>query len=187
VANSTENIIGYSVATDSLADHIEEIASWIDGEEIERYFICANPHSLVTADADPQFRKVFEHADLVVPDGAGILLASKILGGSICERVTGTDVFLGLSKALNEAGGHSCFFLGASEETLEKIKAKMAVDFPNVTVAGSYSPPYKPEFSEEDNAAMIAAINQAKPDVLWVGMTAPKQEKWIYEHIGQLM
>jgi len=183
---SRENIIGYSVLARSLAEHLTRICDWIDAEGKGRYFICANPHSLVTADADPQFRQVFEDADLVTPDGSGILLASKILGGSIRERVTGTDVFLGLSKTLNEAGGHSCFFLGASEETLEKIKVKMAVDFPGLKVAGTYSPPYKPEFSEEDNAAMIAAINQAKPDVLWVGMTAPKQEKWIYKHIEQL-
>ena len=112
--------------------------------------------------------------------------ASKILGGSIRDRVTGTDVFFGLSKALNESGGRSCFFLGASEDTLKKIRSKMAVDFPNVKVVGTYSPPYKPEFSEEDNEVMIAAINVVKPDVLWVGMTAPKQEKWIYEHIGRL-
>lgn len=182
-----ELIIGYPVAIGNLSAHLLSISKWLsEACTSPHYFVCANPHSLVTADADPQFRKVFEDADLVTPDGSGILLASKILGGSIRERVTGTDVFLGLSKALNEEEGHSCFFLGATEETLEKIKVKMAVDFPNVTVAGTYSPPYKPEFSEEDNVAMIAAINQAKPDVLWVGMTAPKQEKWIHQHLKQL-
>ncbi|RLL55879.1 glycosyltransferase [Mariprofundus sp. EBB-1] len=183
---TTENIIGYSVSVASLTEHLNQICDWIDSGERGRYFVCANPHSLVVADSDPAFSQVIREADMVTPDGSGILLASKILGGSICERVTGTDVFLGLSKSLNESGGASCFFLGASEETLEKIKVKMAEDFPNVTVAGTYSPPYKPEFSEEENAAMIAAINQAKPDVLWVGMTAPKQEKWIHDNIGKL-
>ena len=182
----TENVIGYSVSSASLTEHLERICAWIKREDKGRYFVCANPHSLVVADSDPAFSQVIREADMVTPDGSGILLASKILGGSIRERVTGTDVFLGLSKALNESGGRSCFFLGASEETLEKIRVKMADDFPNVRVAGTYSPPYKPEFSEEENAAMIAAINQAKPDVLWVGMTAPKQEKWIHQHIGEL-
>lgn len=182
---TTENVIGYPVATGNTDAAIKMISAKIRAAE-KHYFVCANPHSLVTADSDQLFKRTILNADLVVPDGAGILLASKILGGSIRERVTGTDVFLRLSKALNKVGGHSCFFLGASEDTLEKIKAKMAVDFPNVAVAGTYSPPYKPEFSDEDNAAMIAVINEVKPDVLWVGMTAPKQEKWIYEHIGQL-
>jgi len=182
---TTENIVGYAIVTANIETAVARMDAWIRGEG-KRFFICANPHSLVTADADPQFKDVFESADLVTPDGSGILLASKILGGSIRERVTGTDVFLGLSKALNETGGRRCFFLGASEATLEKIRSKMAVDFPDVKVAGTYSPPYKAEFSDEDNAAMIAAINAVKPDVLWVGMTAPKQEKWIHQHIDQL-
>ncbi|MDH3441819.1 MAG: WecB/TagA/CpsF family glycosyltransferase, partial [Gammaproteobacteria bacterium] len=84
--------------------------------------------------------------------------------------------------AMNEAGGGSVFFLGSTDETLAAICQEMAVQYPNVTVVGTWSPPFKPEFSDEDNAEMIAAINSAQPDVLWVGLTAPKQEKWIHAH-----
>jgi N-acetylglucosaminyldiphosphoundecaprenol N-acetyl-beta-D-mannosaminyltransferase len=72
-------------------------------------------------------------------------------------------------------------FMGSSEKVLELIRKRCAVDYPNLEVV-TYSPPYKPEFSDEDNAAIIKAINDANPDVLWIGMTAPKQEKWTYAH-----
>ena len=76
-------------------------------------------------------------------------------------------------------------FMGSSEEVLALIKERAAVDYPNVEVV-TYSPPYKPEFTDEENAEMVRAINDAKPDLLWIGMTAPKQEKWTYKHWGAL-
>jgi N-acetylglucosaminyldiphosphoundecaprenol N-acetyl-beta-D-mannosaminyltransferase len=96
------------------------------------------------------------------------------------------DVFLGVCGAMNQAQRGSCFFLGSTNETLEKIRREMAVRFPNVEVAGTYSPPFRPEFTDSDNAEMIRAINAASPDVLWVGLTAPKQEKWIEAHRAEL-
>ena len=76
-------------------------------------------------------------------------------------------------------------FMGSSEKVLALIKQRAAVDYPNLEVV-TYSPPYKPEFSQEDNAAIVAAINRANPDLLWIGMTAPKQEKWIYSNWQKL-
>ena len=76
-------------------------------------------------------------------------------------------------------------FMGSSEKVLALIREKAAVDYPNLEVV-TYSPPYKPEFSDEDNAAIIKAINEANPDLLWIGMTAPKQEKWTYQHWNEL-
>lgn len=184
--NNCEYILGYQVTTNGIYDSVKKIVHWLDTDAQGKMFVCANPHSLVVSKSDPLFQKAIHDADLVTPDGAGIVLASKILGGSIRERVTGSDIFQGLSARLNETGGRSYFFLGSTEETLAAIRAKMAVEFPEVRFAGSYSPPYKPEFSEEDSRKMIEAINKAKPDVLWVGMTAPKQETWIYKNRNKL-
>lgn len=75
--------------------------------------------------------------------------------------------------------------MGSSEKVLALIKRRAAVDFPHIEVE-TYSPPYKPEFSEEDNRAIVEAINKANPDLLWIGMTAPKQEKWAYTHWNEL-
>ena len=180
------NILGYAVTTKSVDACVADIVGRIESGGRHEYFVCANPHSLEVARKDAEFDLAIRNADLIVPDGVGIVFASKILGGSIRERVTGMDIFLGLSEALNKEKGHSYFFLGSTEQNLLKIKEMMNADFPNITVAGTYSPPFKPAFSEEDNKLMVEAINQAVPDVLWVGMTAPKQEKWIYQNRQRL-
>lgn len=184
--NNCENILGYQVTTMDIKASIQKITSWIDSDAQQKIFVCANPHSLVEARHDPLFQQALHTGDLVTPDGTGIVLASKILGGAIGERVTGSDIFWGLSAALNETEDKSYFFLGSSEATLAAIKQKMSWEYPNIRFAGCYSPPYKPGFSKEDSRLMVEAVNKAKPDVLWVGMTAPKQEKWLHEHRDQL-
>jgi N-acetylglucosaminyldiphosphoundecaprenol N-acetyl-beta-D-mannosaminyltransferase len=178
----SENILGYQISTQTLSDSICQIVQWLDNDEKEKIFICANPHSLIEAENDRLFQQAIYEGDLVTPDGTGIVLASKILGGGIRHRITGSDIFWELSRELNKCGGKSYFFLGSTDETLSAIKRKMVDDFPNITFAGCYSPPYKPEFTVEENNIMIQAVNAAQPDVLWVGMTAPKQEKWIHQH-----
>ena len=85
---------------------------------------------------------------------------------------------------MNSAGSR-CFYLGSSERTLRKITNRIKRQYPNI-ILGTYSPPYKPQFSDEDNEQMIAAVNSFKPDVLFVGMTAPKQETWAFEHKNNL-
>ena len=178
----------YDITTDSNGRCLEVICEWLEREGRAKVFVCANPHSLVLAEKDPVFKAAMRTADLVTPDGAGIVLASRMLGGNIRQRVTGSDVFLGLSRKLNERGGrrHRYFFLGSTEANLSAITARMAGDYPGIEVAGTYSPPFKASFSEDDSRKMIAAVNRAAPDVLWVGMTAPKQEKWIYQHRDEL-
>lgn len=181
----TEAILGYPVTAEDLPWCVDRLVAELPRRRAA-YFVCANPHSLVVADDDPGFREAILAADLVTPDGAGILLASRLLGGTIRRRVTGTDMFMALNRCLDARRGYRCFFLGSTEATLARIVTRMARDFPDLCVAGTYSPPYKPAFDEADNAAMIEAINRARPDVLWVGMTAPKQEKWIHANRHRL-
>lgn len=87
-------------------------------------------------------------------------------------------------ERLNQKGG-TCFFMGSSEKVLNLIREKAKTVYPNIRIE-TYSPPYKPEFSEKENRAIIKAINRANPDLLWIGMTAPKQEKWAYRHWNEL-
>lgn len=182
----TEHIMGYPVSSLDRTECIHTIYSWIRSGRKQKYFVCANPHSFEIAETDPEFQKAIQKADLVTPDGSGIVLASRILNGRIKKRVTGSGVFRELNRVLNEAGGHRVFFLGSSEENLERIRAKMEKEFPGITVCGTYSPPFTSVFSEKDNRLMIDAVNNAAPDVLWVGMTAPKQEKWVYRNKERL-
>ncbi|MGI9199904.1 MAG: WecB/TagA/CpsF family glycosyltransferase [Woeseiaceae bacterium] len=179
----SEDIVGYRVCVQSVDDVVSRVTSWLEDDPRKcRYFACLNPHSVEVAATDETFHNSLVSADFLTPDGIGVVYASRLLGGQIRTRLTGMDVFLGIAMAMDRAKQGSFFFLGSTEETLHKIREEMAVRFPHVTVAGSYSPPFKPKFSAEDNRQMIEAINESNADVLWVGLTAPKQEKWIFEN-----
>lgn len=181
-----EDILGFPVTTFEREECINQICKWIESDAKGHYLVCSNPHSFEIAHTDRLFRAAIREADIVVPDGVGILIASRILGGRITERITGSDIFRELSSILNQKGGHRYFFLGSTEKNLARLQDKMQKDFPNIEIAGMYSPSFKSEFSPDENSAMVEIIKHAKPDMLWVGMTAPKQEKWIYQHKDKL-
>ena len=181
-----ELILGYRISVKSKEVCVSDIIEWLKNGKKNKYFVCANPHSLEVARTDSIFQEAMKWADLAVPDGIGIVIASIILAGKIRRRVTGSDIFLGLSEKLNDEKKYSYFFLGSTEENLQKISNKMRTDFPGIKVVGTYSPPFKTDFSVEDNQLMVEAVNRSHPDVLWVGLTAPKQEKWIYQNKDRL-
>ncbi len=183
---NVEDILGYPVTTDTIDESVELIMSWITSAKTGSYFACANPHSIVVSLKDRLFEEALKGADLLAPDGVGIIFASCISGGIIRQRITGSDMFHSLHRELNQRRNFSVFFLGSTAEILDNICVNMARDYPHINLAGMYSPPYKQEFSDEDNRLMIEAVNQTNPDVLWVGMTAPKQEKWIYQNRDKL-
>ena len=167
--------------TVSLLRHKSELATLPDGKLLIN---AINAHSYNNAQKDPLFAEALLHGGALIPDGESIVLAFRWLRHEHIERIPGWDLFEFEMDRLNQKGG-TCFFLGASEKTLQLIKEKAREVYPNIVVE-TYSPPYKPEFSEEENREMIAAVNRVKPDLLWVGMTAPKQEKWAYTHYDKL-
>ena len=184
---NSEIIVGYPVAVEPISNVVNCITQWIDDNERScPYFACLNPHSVEIAAGDKTFHNSLTSAEFLTADGIGIVYASRFLGGSIRDRVTGMDVFHGVTEAMNSSGRGTCYFLGSTEQTLNLIRKKMAKDYPNVEVVGVYAPPFRPEFTEDDSQAMIDAINDAAPDVLWVGLAAPKQEKWIFQHRDRL-
>ena len=145
-----------------------------------------NAHSYNTALKDAFFAEALMKGDALIPDGASIVMACRKLKAKSqpTERIAGWDLFTMEMERLNQKGG-TCFFMGSSEKVLNLIREKAKTVYPNIRIE-TYSPPYKPEFSEEENRAIIEAINRANPDLLWIGMTAPKQEKWAYRHWDEL-
>ncbi len=145
-----------------------------------------NAHSYNTALKDAAFAEALEKGDYLIPDGMSIVKACRFLHAESQprERIAGWDLFTSEMERLNRRGG-KCFFLGSSEAVLSKIRERAAADYPSITV-DTYSPPYRSEFSAEENAAIISAINASTPDLLWIGMTAPKQEKWAFSHWADL-
>lgn len=175
-----EPVAGYSVYSGGARSCVASVAQWIESGTGCRWLACLNPHSYVIAAERPDVEAALRAADWLVPDGIGIVLASRLQGGTLRERVTGADVFLGLHQTLNRRRGGRVFFIGSTEETLRRIQRRMAVEFPRLDVVGTYSPRFTPTYSEAEMDEMVRAINAARPDVLWVGMTAPKQELWTH-------
>ena len=143
-----------------------------------------NQYSYITAEKDKDFKKALVESDILLPDGVGITAALKILKGENVKKIAGADVHQYLLEKLNKEGG-KCFYLGSKQSTLDAIRIRLNKEYPNIKV-GLYSPPYKPQFSDEENVEMISAVNSFAPDVLFVGMTAPKQEKWAHLHKEEL-
>ncbi|OPL16303.1 MAG: hypothetical protein AVO38_08100 [delta proteobacterium ML8_D] len=179
-------LFGYRISNRGLEIDLSSVFQAINARRKTFYMACANPHSLIIASKDKIFQESLKKADILIPDGTGIIIAAKILGLPCTKKIAGIDFFLGLSRKANRGKKIRYFFLGSSEKVLELIKVRIKRDFPAIEVCGTYSPPFKSEFSQRDNLAMINAINNARPDVLWVGMTAPKQEKWIYKNKSKL-
>ena len=143
-----------------------------------------NPHSYCMALKDADFKNALLESNVLLPDGIGIVWAGKILKDKKFGKIAGFDIFVYLLEFL-EANNGRCFFLGASQEALDLIRSKAAIEYPNITI-GMFSPPFKKEFSMVDSKEMCDKVNAFKPDVLFVGMTAPKQEKWVHSHKDDL-
>ena len=145
-----------------------------------------NAFSYNNARGDILFEEALTKGDVLIPDGISIVRVCKWLKAKSQpkERIAGWDLFEYEMNKLNEKGG-KVMFLGSSEKVLKLIREKAAEVYPKLEVV-TYSPPYKSQFTVEDNLKMVNVINDCNPDLLWIGMTAPKQEKWTYANWDRL-
>jgi len=137
-----------------------------------------NPHSYCEAKKDKLFSEALLNSDVLLPDGSGIVLATKVLNGKRINKIAGADIHQYLLETANKKA-LKVFYLGASTSTLNLIKERIQREFADIKVA-TFSPPFKANFSLKDNDIMLEKINDFNPNILFVGMTAPKQEKWVY-------
>lgn len=153
-------------------------------DNIPKVLNTISPNSYGISTKDKLFEDALKSSDILVLDGVYFALSSILLQRKNIKRNQGPDVFYHFMNYCNSKSG-KVFFLGSSLETLEKIRDKAKTDFPNIDV-GFYPPPFKDEFSEEDNKIMVSEVNKFNPDILFVGMTCPKQEKWAYLNKNRL-
>lgn len=179
--------------TITIVESVEQLKSIPEGKILINTIYA---YSYVVAQKDDVFAEALTKCNYLIPDGASIVKACRWLKAKSRprERIAGWDLFefemsrliSKMKECKNEKKGKGrVMFLGSSNKVLSLIKERAAIDYPDLEVI-TYSPPYKPEFSDQDNRAMIQAINDADPDLLWIGMTAPKQEKWTYRHWQEL-
>jgi N-acetylglucosaminyldiphosphoundecaprenol N-acetyl-beta-D-mannosaminyltransferase len=171
-------LLGVPIDRKSLAAATADALGAIERGMAPTVFACANPHSIASAQANSTFKSALNNASLVVADGIGVTIMARLAGVKVGPRITGTDYFFSLMNALEQRGAAKVFFFGSSGNVLTLISERMQREFPRVKLCGTLSPPFRP-WSDEENAAIVTNINDADPDVLWVGMTAPKQEMWV--------
>ncbi|MGG7058070.1 WecB/TagA/CpsF family glycosyltransferase [Clostridium tertium] len=173
------NILGVNIAVTNLSETVRYIEENL--EELRGNYICiSNVHTTVTAYEDEEYRKIQNGGALALPDGKPLSIVSKKRGFKNAERVTGPDLMGALFKE-SEEKGYKHYFYGSTQETLELLKIKLNEKYPKLNIVGMYSPPFKSEVSLE-NDDILNEINSKGVDFLWVGLGAPKQEKWMQIH-----
>lgn len=148
------------------------------------YICVSNVHTTVMAHDNSEYKKIQNSAAMVLPDGAPLSIISRLKGFKEAERVTGPDLMEEVFK-LSENKGYTHYFYGSTEETLELLKQNLITKYPNLKISGMYSPPFRSLTYQEDNE-IINNINNSQSDFVWVGLGAPKQEIWMYNHKGKI-
>lgn len=170
------DLIGYQMVA-------QIIGSW--RREGERHYVSiTNPHSVLMCQRDEAMKRATVNAALTLPDGVGIIWAANILGYKHHGRVTGPTLMLKLCDWGREKRIRH-FFYGGSEGVAENLAQNLSRRFPELEVVGAFCPPFRP-MTEQEDREVIAKINYSKPDILWIGLGAPKQEKWMLEHLGKV-
>lgn len=178
-------ILGSRVHMVEVDDAVVIIASLIETERTRTHYVVnTGMHGLMEGRRDPKFRIILNDADLFCPDGILTLLVARARGYSIRKRRTGPELLWEFCQATQQKR-YKHYFYGDTEDTLHLMSAKLSQSFPDMNIVGLHSPPFR-QLTPAEDESVLAAINAAQPDVLWVGLGAPKQERWIFEHRDRL-
>jgi N-acetylglucosaminyldiphosphoundecaprenol N-acetyl-beta-D-mannosaminyltransferase len=177
------NILGVGVSAINMEIAVGTIDEWISRQE-PHYVCVTGVHGVMESWRDEELRRVHNSAGLVTPDGMPLVWLSRQMGFCQVERVYGPDLMLAVCEH-SAKRGHSQFFYGGAPGVAETLASRLQSRFPGLRVAGVYSPPFR-ALSPEEDAAVVECINAAAPDLVWVGMSTPKQERWMSEHRAEL-
>ena len=176
-------ILKTNINVTNMSDTIKYIGGHLD--DLRGKYICvSNVHTTVMSYENEEYRKIQNGAAMALPDGAPLSSYSRRKGYKQAQRVTGPDLMLELF-AISKEKEYRHYFYGATEETLQSMKEVLERDYPGIQIAGMYAPPFRALTPQED-AQIVAKINESRPDFIWIGLGAPKQEEWMYQHMGQL-
>jgi N-acetylglucosaminyldiphosphoundecaprenol N-acetyl-beta-D-mannosaminyltransferase len=177
-------LLGVRVHAVQIPDAVAQMESWIQERNGCHYVAVTGMHGVMEAQHDLLFKKILNTADLVVSDGMPLVWAGRRHGFPMKRRVYGPELMLTFCQKTAQKGYRHYFYGGASDVPGD-LANSLQSRFPGMDIAGTYSPPFRPLTAEEDRE-IVAQINAAKPDVLWVGLSTPKQERWMYEHRDKL-
>lgn len=177
------SILGVDVSATNMDDCLATIDGWIKSREA--HYVCiTGVHGVIESQTDQELRAIHNAAGLVTPDGMPLVWMARQLGHTRTSRVYGPDLMSRLSE-LSPSKGYRHFYYGGREGVNERLKQVLERSYPGLDVVGAITPPFRPLTAAEDDAA-VAEINAARPDIVWVGLSTPKQERWMASHIGRL-
>lgn len=177
-------VMGVRVDAVQIRDVISRMEEWIAQRRGCRYIAVTGMHGIVEARHDRAFKEVLNASSLVVPDGMPLVWLARLKGHPLRRRVYGPELMLAFcEKSAHQ--GYRHFFYGGGPAVAEKMAQELAARFPGLVIAGTYCPPFR-TLTEEEDREVVTQITAAAPDVLWVGLSTPKQERWMHDHCGLL-
>lgn len=175
----TYNVMGVHIAAINMEWLLEYLDENID--DLHGDYICvSNVHTTVTAFENPTYRAIQNNGLMAIPDGGPLATIGRKRGFKNIRRTTGPSLMEEVFKA-SEEKGYRHYFYGSTEETLELLEKRLNKEYPKLQIAGMYSPPFRP-LTEKEDEEVIKKINTSKADFVWIGLGAPKQEKWMADH-----
>jgi len=177
------NVLGVGVSAIDMKLALDTIEHWIATRE-PHYVCVSGVHGVMESQQDEELRRIHNRAGLVTPDGMPLVWLSHLSGRREVQRVYGPDLMLACC-ALSEEKGYRHYFYGGGEGVPELLAERLRQRFPRLQVVGTYSPPFRPLSPEEDEA-LIQRIDATDPDIVWVGLSTPKQERWMASHVGRV-
>lgn len=181
----TISLCGVPIDSYSFDEVLEKIILQAESKHDSQYVVTPNAQHLVTLQHDLYFREIYKSAFLSVPDGVPLLWAAKFLKTPLKNRVNGTDLFEKTCEVASEKA-LKVFFLGGRPGAADAVSRVLSKRHPNLIISGTYCPPYGFESDDQELAKINGLIKSASPHILFVGLGAPKQEKWIYENYREL-
>jgi N-acetylglucosaminyldiphosphoundecaprenol N-acetyl-beta-D-mannosaminyltransferase len=176
-------ILGTPIDLLTMGSLLSIMERWIEGREQSHWIACTNSHGLMEALKDESFRRVLRTADLCIPDGYRLVKIAQRQGYT-AEQLTAPDL---VDRFCERAcvRGYTSFFYGDTEGVLKQLVTNLTAKYRGLKIVGTLSPPFR-TLSESEEESLIECVNQARPDVLWVGLGLPKQERWISRNLHRL-
>ncbi|HWQ46662.1 MAG TPA: WecB/TagA/CpsF family glycosyltransferase [Longilinea sp.] len=181
---SRTNVLGVGVSALNIPLAVDRICSWVEQRSSCQYVCVRDVNGIMESQRDPELRYIHNRAGLVTPDGMPMVWLSRLAGHKEVSRVYGPDLMTAITQVSAERG-YRQFYYGGTTGVAELLADKLAQRFPGLVVCGTYTPPFRP-LTEQEDQQVIDMINTSKADFVWVGLSTPKQERWMAAHASKL-